>query len=196
MFSKAYDISKQDKIIHISSLIVSFLFLFLLVSACFLGFQKVRRTFITNKTVQTIVRTALIISGNPQQFSQIGPLPLNSIFKEASGNTYQLNSGIILSAYVQADNTFMIQLQNVPYYVCENIVLSQAIPSFAYEGGKNLDISETPNLTEFCGTKKYSRTSFGLIFNKSLSSSEHKNLKSSLLKAFQKIPSNASLFLP
>ncbi len=196
MFSNAYDTSRQYKIFQFLGLSLIFLCFFFLLMGCYLGYRKAHQTLQTNKTVQTIIRTALIVSGNSNQFNQIGPLPLQNIIHGASGNIYQLNSGALLSVYVQADDTFMIQLQNLPYYICENIVLSQVIPSFAYEGGKDLHISATPTLSELCGKQKHLRVSLGLLFNKHLSDSQQENLKLSLFKAFQKIPPSSSLFFP
>ncbi len=196
MFSKAYDISDQDKVFRLSGMILTFLFLVFLVMGCFWGYRKAQRTFETNKTVQTVIRTALIVSGNPQRLAEIGPLPLQPIIDGAKGNTYQLSSGVTLSVYVQADDKFMIQLQNVPYYICENILESQAIPSFAYEGGRDLHVSVQPTLSELCGDQERKRVSLGLLFNKYLTPLQQEDLKVSLFKAFQRTPSTSSLFVP
>lgn len=196
MFSKAYDISDQDKVFRLSGMVLTFLFLVFLVTGCFWGYRKAYRTFETNKTVQTVIRTALVVSGNPQRLAEIGPFPLQPIIEGATGNTYQLSSGVTLSVYVQADDKFMIQLQNVPYYICESILESQAIPSFAYEGGYDLHVSTQPTLSEVCGDRKRNRVSLGLLFNKYLTPVQQENLKTSLFKAFQRTPSTNSLFVP
>lgn len=196
MFSKAYDISDQNKVFRLSGMVLTFLFLVFLVTGCFWGYRKAYRTFETNKTVQTVIRTALVVSGNPQRLAEIGPLPLQPIIEGATGNTYQLSSGVTLSVYVQADDKFMIQLQNVPYYICESILESQAIPSFAYEGGYDLHVSTQPTLSEACGDRKRNRVSLGLLFNKYLTPVQQENLKTSLFKAFQRTPSTNSLFVP
>ncbi len=196
MFSKAYDISEQDKIFRLSRLFLTFLFFVFLFTGSYWGYRKAHRTLETNKTLQTVMRTALIVSGNPQRLTQIGPLPLQPIIKGATGNSYRLSSGVTLSVYIQADDKFMIHLQDVPYYICENIIKSEAIPSFAYEGGKNLEVSANPTLTELCGSRTHNRVSLGLLFNKHLTPVQQENLKVSLFNAFKRTSTTSQLFVP